>query len=67
MEQDEKRSITPHKNSASEVEPVIERLNGLEELLMIVTDRLMREEITGEIAVFEQQYREWQSKRVLQK
>lgn len=62
MEQHERHFITSHGNIANEMEPVVERLNGLEELLMIVTDEPLREKIAKEKAILEQQYSEWLNK-----
>jgi hypothetical protein len=62
MEQYEKHFVMSHDHIASEMEPVVERLNGLEELLMIVTNEPLREKIAKEKAILEQQYSEWLNK-----
>lgn len=62
MEQHKKLIITLIENEVREIEPIIERLNGLKELLMIVTDERMRDKITDEISSLEAQRDVWWKK-----
>lgn len=66
MEQRKKLITTLSENEVREIEPIIERLNGLEELLMIVTDEQMRDKVTDEIAVLKLQCNEWWNKMISQ-
>lgn len=47
------------QSEAEEIEPVVERLNGLEELLMIVTDKELSKKVEKEIFVLKEQCDAW--------
>ena len=46
-------------SEANEIEVTIERLNGLEELLLIVTEDALKRRITDEISQVESTYNSW--------
>ncbi|MBR1800914.1 MAG: hypothetical protein IJ767_05390 [Bacteroidaceae bacterium] len=62
MEERRTSIITLGDDEAREIEPIIERINGLEELLMIVQDKLMHDQIVSELAVLESQRAAWWQK-----
>jgi len=66
MEQHKKLITTLSDNETCEIEPIIERLNGLKELLIIVTDGRMRDKITDEISSLEAQRDVWWKKVLFQ-
>ena len=47
------------RTEADKVEPLVERLNGLEELLMIVWDKELSTKITYEISTLKEQCNTW--------
>ena len=59
MELQRKLITTLRENEVREVEPIIERINGLKELLMIATDAPMHNKIIDEISVLENQRDTW--------
>ncbi len=59
MEQHRKLITTLSENEVREIEPIIERINGLKELLLIVTDERMSDKITDEISLLEAQRDMW--------
>lgn len=66
MDQQKKLITTLSENEVYEIEPIIERLNGLKELLMIVTDEQMHDKITDEISSLEAQRDVWWKKVLFQ-
>ena len=66
MDQQKKLITTLSENEVYEIEPIIERLNGLKELLMIVTDEWMHDKITDEISSLESQRDVWWKKVLFQ-
>ena len=66
MEQHKKLITTLSENEVREIEPIIERTNGLKELLMIVTDERMSDKITDEISSLGAQRDMWWKKVLFQ-
>ena len=54
--------ITLSEKEVREIEPIIERINGLKELLLIVTDERMHDKIIDEIISLESQRDTWWKK-----
>ena len=50
------------ENEIREIEPIIERVNGLRELLLIATDNRMLDKITNEILSLESKRDAWWKK-----
>lgn len=48
-----------NRSEAESIEPVVERLNGLEELLMIVTDKELSKKVQNEISDLKEQCEAW--------
>ena len=48
-----------NQSEAESIEPVVERLNGLEELLMIVTDKKLSMKVEDEISNLKEQCEAW--------
>lgn len=59
MEQHKKLITTLSENEVREIEPIIERTNGLKDLLLIVTDEQIRDKIINEIVSLESQRDAW--------
>lgn len=52
-------------SESCEIEPVIERLAGLEELLLIVVDETLSDKIKNEMAELRQKYDKWWQKLIV--